>query len=306
LFCKLFIIYENFQKEMTSTALTPSTSLSRRSSGSSFELSEDLLESARVRLLEQETQVVLAEDISIENFIDYIEKEPNLPIKIRLVDKKVIAYETALTPHAVVTGYIIAIAYASQLVGASKENLIVGPNSYFIADATVRPRYVPRPPPAQACNSSGYAYPTMVVEVGLSQSIRNLHELAPIYFSRRTTILIFLVIKIFPTRQNNTRAMVAMLYLRTSQTPNVPVAVISFGNAQLNNLVVRFIQTTVGANVTGNITGAPPCNGPNIPNYLLNIPANALFRGAPGGVPNGLAGGINIDLWQIQNIILRL
>ena len=181
-------------------------------------------------------------------------------------------------------------------------------NSYFIADATIRPRNVRRPPLARACNSSGYAYPTMVVEVGLSQSIRNLHELAPIYFSRRTTIMIFLVIKIFPARrrQNNARAMVAMLYLRTSQTPNVPVTVVSFGNAQLNNLVVRFIQTTVGANVTGNITGAPPCNGPNIPNYLINIPANALFHGAPGGVPNALVGGINIDLWQIQDLILNL
>lgn len=294
---------------MSSTALTPSsTSLSRRSSVSSFELSEDLLESARVRLLEQETQVVLAEDISIENFIDYIEKEPDLLIKIRLVDKKVIAYETVSTPRAVVSSYITAIAYASQLVGASVENLIVGPNSYFIADATVRPRHVPRPPPAQACNSSGYAYPTMVAEVGLSQSIRNLHELAQVYFSRRITITIFLVIKMFPIRhlQNGRRAMVAMLYLRTSPTPNVPVTVISFGNAQLNNLVVEYIQNTIGANVTGFVTGAPPCNGPNIPNYRLNIPANALFVGAPGGIPNGMANGINIDLWEIQDLIINL
>jgi hypothetical protein len=277
---------------------------------SRFELTQDVLETARDSLLEQETQIILAENISLEDFLkvflDYIENEQDLPVKIRLVDGKVIAYETALTPHAVVASYVSSLAWNNQLAGGCEENLIVGPNSYFVADATIRPWNVPKPPPARACNSSGYAYPTMVVEVGLSQSIRNLHELAPIYFSRRTTILIFLVIKIFPTRQNNTRAMVAMLYLRTSQTPNVPVAVISFGNAQLNNLVVRFIQTTVGANVTGNITGAPPCNGPNIPNYLLNIPANALFRGAPGGVPNGLAGGINIDLWQIQNIILRL
>ncbi|GBC10450.1 hypothetical protein RclHR1_09640001 [Rhizophagus clarus] len=289
-----------------STGLTASTSLSQRTSTSSkFKLSQKLLESARARLLEQETQVTLAENVSIENFIDYIENEQDLPVKIRLVDKKVIAYEVVLTPHGVVTGYVIALAYANQLVGASEENLIVGPNSYFTADATIRPRRVPPPPLAQACNSSGYAYPTMVIEVGLGQSIRNLHELTPIYFSRRTTIMIFLLIKIYPVRQNGTRAMVAMLYLRTSPTPNVPVTAISFGNARLNNSVVRYVQNTVGTNVTGFVIGAPPCNGPNIPNYLLNIPANALFNGAPGGIPNGLANGINIDLWEIQDLILN-
>ena len=69
---------------------------------------------------------------------------------------------------------------------------------------------------------------------------------------------------------------------------------------------MRFIQNTVGASVTGFVTGAPPCNGPNIPNYLLNIPASALFNGAPDGIPNGLGNWIDIDLWQIQDLILNL
>ncbi len=59
---------------------------------------------------------------------------------------------------------------------------------------------------------------------------------------------------------------------------------------------MKFIQTTIGANVTDNITGTLPCNKLNILNYLLNILANALFYDAPNGVPNGLADRINIDL----------
>ncbi|UZO18162.1 uncharacterized protein OCT59_009482 [Rhizophagus irregularis] len=138
---------------MTSTTLTSSSTLSQRTSMSSFELTQEVLEAARDSLLEQETQIILAENISLEGFLkvflDYIENEQDLPVKIRLVDGKVTAYEVALTPHAVVASYI-----------------------YFVADATIRPWNVPNSPPVRACNSSGYEYPTMVVEVGLIQSIR--------------------------------------------------------------------------------------------------------------------------------------
>ncbi|CAI2193652.1 18575_t:CDS:2 [Funneliformis geosporum] len=175
---------------------------------SKFKLTQDLFESARNQLLEQETQIILAKNVSLEDFLkvylDYTKNEQNRPVKIRLVNKKVIAYEVALTPHGVVANYITSLAWINQLAGASEKDLIIGPNSYFTATATIRPRRVPRPSLTQACNSSGFAYPTMVVE--------------------RTTIMIVLIIKIYPSRQNNARA---------------------------------FIQNTVGANVTGFVTGAP-------------------------------------------------
>src|SRR5947207_14239414 len=104
---------------------------------SKFEFTQDFLESSRDHLLEQETQIILAEDVSLEVFLkvylDYIENEQDLPVKIRLVNGKVIAYEVALTPHAVVASYVTSLAWSNQLVGANKENLIVGPNSYLIA-----------------------------------------------------------------------------------------------------------------------------------------------------------------------------
>ncbi|GBC24983.2 hypothetical protein GLOIN_2v1500982 [Rhizophagus irregularis DAOM 181602=DAOM 197198] len=75
---------------MTSTTLTSSSTLSQRTSMSSFELTQEVLEAARDSLLEQETQIILAENISLEGFLkvflDYIENEQDLPVKIRLVD----------------------------------------------------------------------------------------------------------------------------------------------------------------------------------------------------------------------------
>src|SRR3954451_22062856 len=99
---------------MTSITVTSSSTLSQRTSMSRFELTQDILESARDSLLEQETQIVLAENISLERFLkvflDYIENKQDLPIKIRLVDGKVIVYEAALTSHAVVASYVTSLA----------------------------------------------------------------------------------------------------------------------------------------------------------------------------------------------------
>ncbi|CAG8539160.1 22822_t:CDS:2 [Rhizophagus irregularis] len=81
---------------------------------SKFVLTQDLLEPARVRLLEQDTQIILKMSLSKIISKSSMETEQKLPVKICLVDKKI-------------------------------ENHIVGPNSYFI-DATIRPKYLPLPP----------------------------------------------------------------------------------------------------------------------------------------------------------------
>ncbi|PKC64786.1 hypothetical protein RhiirA1_536802 [Rhizophagus irregularis] len=186
---------------MTSTTLTSSSTLSQETSMSSFELTQEVLEAARDSLLEQETQIILAENIS--------------------------------------RGSFNTSCGGSRLYVSSWRTSLLD-----IADATIRPWNVPNPPPARACNSSGYEYPTMVVELKDGNS-----DLQPLYL--------------------------------------------------LDFWAYNYLwRPTL---VTGNVTGSPPCIGLNLPNYILNIPANALFHGASGGVPNGMAGGINIDLWQIQN-----
>jgi len=148
----------------------------------------------------------------------------------------------------------------------------------------------------------------MVVEVGNLEPIRSLHGLAPFYFSPRTTIMIYLAIKLFPIRIRGNipvRPMVAMLYQRTSPTPNIPTQVISFGNIALDNRVVNFFINlgVPGALITGvGRHGAPPCNAPNLPIYQLPIPAAEIFHLSPAVLPSN---AFNLDLWQVQDRVLN-
>ncbi|PKY44084.1 hypothetical protein RhiirA4_399488 [Rhizophagus irregularis] len=144
----------------------------------------------------------------------------------------------------------------------------------------------------------------MVIEVGYRESPRSLHGLAPFYLSPRTTIMIYLAIKIYPVRTHypGRKPMVAMLYQRSSQTHNIPTRMISFGNAPLDNRVVNYFLG-IGVNVTGvGIPGAPPCNTPNIPTYQLQIPAAEIFNRTPFILPTI---NFDLDLWEIQDRVLR-
>ncbi|GBC23868.2 hypothetical protein GLOIN_2v1500982 [Rhizophagus irregularis DAOM 181602=DAOM 197198] len=82
---------------------------------SKFVLTQDLLEPARVRLLEQDTQIILKMSLSKIISKSSMETEQKLPVKICLVDKKIVAYEMALM-------------------------------QYYFIDATIRPKYLPLPP----------------------------------------------------------------------------------------------------------------------------------------------------------------
>jgi hypothetical protein len=65
-------------------------------------------------------------------------------------------------------------------------------------DVYVRPRHRPNPPQgAPVADRFGNAFPTMMVEVGFSQSLPDLHRTVARYFSPQTTIQIVLAIKIF-------------------------------------------------------------------------------------------------------------
>lgn len=196
--------------------------------------------------------------------------------------------------------------WSDQIIAGTEKDIIVAQNSYFTTDGTFRPECLPPPPGDQACNSLGWAFPTMVLEVGYSESIHSLHEWAPFYLSQHTTIMIYLAIKIYPlhAQQPGVRPMVAMLYQRKSQAPNIPTRVISFGNAPLYTAVINFLTNTISvsdANITGiRRHGAPPCNTSNIPTYQLPIPATELFHQTPFIFPSV---NFNLDLWQVQRRI---
>ncbi|CAG8615029.1 7776_t:CDS:1 [Racocetra fulgida] len=283
-----------------------------------FRLSKEPLTKAREQLLtfqqdekmeinENMKPIIIAENVSLDSYIKHRKTERKLPVRIRLVDGNVQAYEVPLSSHGAVAfkiGHLICNWY--PLIGIDNEDLIVGPNSYYTADFTIRPPNLPRAPTGQEPNSDASAYPTMVVEVGNSESIPSLHDLSAGYFSPRTTIQIYLAIKIFPIRNDGTRAMLALRYLRTNPNPTVPDIAISFGTAPLNHNTVEFLLNSVGvssANLIGFGFSATACNAPGISDYQLHIPAAEIFNGVLGGIPAEAVNGFNLDLWELQNVL---
>ncbi|CAB4425112.1 unnamed protein product [Rhizophagus irregularis] len=67
-----------------------------------------------------------------------------------------------------------------------------------------------------------------------------------------------------------------------------------------NDRFVGFIQSA-DADADADVI----CSRAGMQEYQVNIPANLLFGGFPGGVPPGTANNLTIDLWEIQQIILR-
>lgn len=124
------------------------------------------------------------------------------------------------------------------------------------------------------------------------------------YFSLRTRIQIYLAIKIFPRHQDNSVALLALLYLHNNPNPTIPVIVIWNSTSTQS-----YLQNT--ANVSADaITGvgigtAVSCDGANIPEYHLDIPTNLLFEGVSEGVPTGVPANFSVDLFRLQNVILR-
>ncbi|RGB39848.1 hypothetical protein C1646_688893 [Rhizophagus diaphanus] len=229
-------------------------------------------------------------------------------------------YEVPSFPHAATIGRITGLMNVwnnQDFEYGTDAKMTLSQNTERESDAYVLPIHRPRPQQgAPAADDLGNAYPTMIVEVGYAQSFPDLHRTASLYFDPQTTIQIVLCIKIFTVRADNTIALTASLYLRTSPTPLIPTRVISFGTADIDTNIVNYINS-IGV-LPGNLIGVgftdpnnnnnnyPPCNAANIPTYLLNIPGPELFNGVPANLrPVGFAAGFNLDLWELQVVIRR-
>jgi hypothetical protein len=68
-------------------------------------------------------------------------------------------------------------------------------------------------------NQRGETYPTIVFEIGLSESRVQLHELAK-YFSSWTTIRVCIGLKIWNKRNDDTVSMIALFNRRVNFNPN--------------------------------------------------------------------------------------
>ena len=92
---------------------------------------------------------------------------------------------------------------------------IVGPESCREPDAALIPINRPKPSWGQRANDDGARYPTLVVEVGLSERLRDLHNSVAAWLSGRTTVRACIIFKLWERRMDNTVAMLAMVYLRS-------------------------------------------------------------------------------------------
>lgn len=136
--------------------------------------------------------------------------------------------------------------------------------------------------------------------------VRNLCEKAAGYFSQRTSIQIYVALRIFDRRADGTRAMVALVYHRANPAPLVP-AVTSFGTAIPAQITVTDIAAQgVAANAIAGVGfGGSPCNVAGIPLYQLNFATVDLFNGVPAGVPPGVPAAYTLDLWVVQDAALN-
>jgi Uma2 family endonuclease len=272
-------------------------------------------------------EIIIKENVSLEKYLQYRENNAISSVRMYLNNGNIIIYEIPSLVHATAAGRI------AILMGRWNDRdfdygidgtVILGQNTAKETDSWVRPIHRPDPPPGSGlgANKIDRAYPTMMIEVGFSQSFPDFHRKAALYFGPRTTIQIVLAIKIFGVRTNpntntSTIALIAALYLRTSATPLIPTSVISFGTADPDTNTVNNIINQMGV-PPGSFTGVgrpdpnnnninfPPCNAANLPDYQMNIPGPELYNGVPANnLPVGFAAGFNLDLWEIQNVIRR-
>ncbi|CAJ0651642.1 13639_t:CDS:2, partial [Entrophospora sp. SA101] len=118
-----------------------------------------------------------------------------------IIDREVSPYEVPLNPHGLIQAKLISIMdnWSVQLQVIGELDVIVGTRSIYRSDISVQPRNRRQPQPSQAVNSSRKPYPTLVVEIASTESLRSLHELTTTYFSQQTTIQILFSHQVIPT-----------------------------------------------------------------------------------------------------------
>lgn len=261
--------------------------------------------------------IVLAENVPLDVYLRYCESNRKLSVRVYLDHGKVMAHEVPDEVHGMVAGLITGLMFnwnSQDLWYSYNSTMIIGGNVSYEPDGWVRPKRLPRQAAGQGMNSRDSSYPTMVIEVGYSQSLDEIHAKVAGYLSPRTSIRIVLAIKLFRARVDNTFSMIAMQYLRSSPTPLIPVDVRSFGTANPDPQTITFLQ--VNAQVSANsiigvgrtdANGArySPCNMAGLATYQMNINAADLFHGDPLGIPAAAVGGFNLDLWEVQQVVLE-
>src|SRR6266487_4873285 len=137
-------------------------------------LTPDVVESAKKSLFEfaqreeecvepGSSEVVVQENVPLDAFLTYRERDVRLPVRVYLCNGKIIINEIPTLVHAGVSA-LIKILMGSwnrrDLRYFDDATMILGTNSAKEPDSMVLPLRRPQPPPAQAMDRLGNPYPT--------------------------------------------------------------------------------------------------------------------------------------------------
>ncbi|CAB5365987.1 unnamed protein product [Rhizophagus irregularis] len=250
-------------------------------------------DTAEKKLIEEDTKskkIVVLSGVSLENFCKLRAEARKFKIYIRLVKGEIIVYETPSPVHSFTTGYLSNLigAWSNYLDVGGELDMTISHDTEYISDIVIEPIQPLQPGQQQLgpAPPGSVPMPRMIIESA------------------------------------GTAAMVAMIYLRDNQIPGQnrpnasmitvqntqPNLVISFGTAPLHQESIDIINST-GIQNYRFIGFLQPediaCTNAGMPNYQIDIPSNLLFNGFPGGVPQGTPNNLNIDLWEVQQRILR-
>lgn len=158
-------------------------------------------------------------------------------------------------------------------------------------------------------NANNDPYPTLVVEVAISESVGSLHALAAQYFNARTTIRAYLAVKVWEQRNDGTFAALALLYLRSNNPNTTLVQAISFGTSPIHgnslNSLPPVIHNPNNSIITGVISGplGQPCNQAGLATFQINMPLAEIYHGVPGSIPAQVPSApLQIDLFLLQGV----
>lgn len=184
------------------------------------------------------------------------------------------------------------------LVCGSAKRFTFGANNVLEPDIDVRPRGLSVPP--ALADPTGKVYSNLIIEIGWSETLRSLHSLAPVYLGANTSVQLYMALKIYRRKPNQTFALLALLYSRANAPLTTPLLAISCGTAPVLRgrlpLAIRPILTGVGF-------GGPACNQVGLPAYQLPLPVAAIYQGV--ALPAGLPLHLHIDLFQVQREIFQ-
>jgi hypothetical protein len=243
------------------------------------------------------SHVVVGTNVTYEQFKQYSDANPKLHLMWK--NKTVYIYEYPIDPRheAAIIPIRTAISGAPTITSYGTPSMATAAWTREFDEGFASIPFMTAP--GAAVDANGTPWPTVVVEVGLDESVADLHADVQLWLGANTSVQMVITIKLWAGRQ----AMLAMSYTR-AVLPN-PVNVISFGTVNLHHASMAGINAARGATpITGVGAGGPACNAAGIAAYQLPIPTALLYTGDPGGVPLGLGANINIDLFLVQQRVL--